>query len=148
MEPLFEGAAQLGKENFLAGLRADNFLGAGLLPAAGKRKVPLAWIGVELGNGERNPFAEVRGGCWVPGHPSVGRGRELLRAAGVADTRGLGALLAEIGFAGSPGPSIYFNFHYDQLSAECERVYVLDAAARRLHGFALPCSALAPMRAN
>ena len=148
LEPLFDETLALGKENFLDGLRADNFLGAGVLPAAGKRAAPLAWIAVELANRTSNPFAEVRGGCWVPGHPAIGRGRNLLRAAGVNDAAGLGALLAEIGFTDGPGPAIYFNFHYEQSPAECERVYVLDAAARRILGFALRCSALAPTRVN
>jgi hypothetical protein len=148
LEALFDVARPLGKENFLAGLRADNFLGAGVLPVAGKRKAPLAWIGVDLCNRAQNPFAEVRGGCWVPGRPTVGRGRELLRRIGAADDTELRELLAEIGFAEEPAPMLYFNFHYHKSSAECERVYVLDVATRRLHGFALPCSALAQMRVN
>jgi hypothetical protein len=143
LEALFDVAKPLGAENFLDGLQADNFLGAGVLPIAGKRKAPLAWIGVDLCNRAQNPFAEVRGGCWVPGHPSIGRGRELLRIIGADDDTGLNELLSEIGFAEKLGRMLYFNFHYDQSSAECERVYVLDAVARRLHGFALPCSALA-----
>jgi hypothetical protein len=127
-------------------LHADNFLGAGVLPSSGKRATPLAWIGVELGNRSQNPFAEVRAGCWVPGLPSIGRGRELLRAAGMADASGLRTVMAEIGFAEAPSQALYFSFHYEQPEAECARVYVLDAATRRLHGFALPCSALAPAR--
>jgi hypothetical protein len=143
LEPLFTGGRPLEEENFLAGLKADNFLGAGVLPAGEKRAVPLAWIAVDLNNLAQNPFAEVRGGCWVPGLPSIGRGRELLCAAGMADSGGLGELLAEIGFTERPGSMLYFNFQYGQAQAECARVYVLDSTARRLHGFALPSSALA-----
>jgi hypothetical protein len=144
LEPLFGEAPPHDGEKYLAGLRAEYFLGAGMLPAGGQRAAPLAWIGVELSNRGRNPFAEVRGGCWVPGQPSIGRGCELLRAAGADDSGALASLLVELGFEDGPGPALYFNFHYDQPEADCDRVYVLDAAARRLHGLALPCSALAP----
>ena len=143
LEPLFSEAQSLESEKYLAGLHADHFLGAGILPPGGKRLTPLAWISLDLYHHGQNPFAEVRGGCWVPGYPSIGRGRNLLRAAGLADSSGLGSLLAEIGFEGAPGPALYFNFHYDQPEADCARIYVLDASVRRLHGFALPCSALA-----
>jgi hypothetical protein len=143
LEFLFTGDVPVKRDNFLAGLRADYFLGAGVLPAAGKRATPLAWIAVELSNRAQNPFAELRGGCWMPGYPLIGRGRELLRAAGMADSGSLGALLAELGFGDTIGPALYFNFHYDQPEVDCARVYLLDAATRRLHGFALPCSALA-----
>jgi hypothetical protein len=146
LEPLFTGKRPVKNESYLTGLRAENFLGAGVLPVKGKRAMPLAWVGVELGHGAANTFAEVRGGCWVPGYPSIGRGRNLLRAAGVPDSAGLGALLKEIGFADTPGSTIYFNFQHDQSQLECERVYVLDSVAHRLLGFALPGSALARNR--
>lgn len=143
LEALFNEAPTLENEKYLFGLRAENFLGAGVLPRGGSRKVPLAWIGVELSNRGQNPFAELRGGCWVPGYPAIGRGRELLRAAGVTNATDLKVLLTEIGFVDAPGPALYFNFHYEQLETDCARVYVLDASTRRLHGFALPCSMLA-----
>lgn len=135
---LFDGGEEAPKpENFLAGLHAEKLLGARELPEAGKRRRRLAWVGVALRQGSRRLFAELRGGCWVRGFPVVGQARELLRAAGLADAVGLGAALREAGLAGALGATLYFNFHYGHAAGGGERVYVLDADERRLHGFAL-----------
>jgi hypothetical protein len=135
---LFDGGEEAPElENFLAGLHAEKLLGARELPEAGKRRRRLAWVGVALRQRSRRLFAELRGGCWVRGFPVVGRARELLRAAGLADAAGLGAALREAGLAGALGATLYFNFHYGHAAGGCERVYVLDADERCLHGFAL-----------
>ena len=137
MGVLFEAGEKAPEpENFLAGLHAEKLLGARELPEAGKRR-RLAWVGVALRQGSRRLFAELRGGCWVRGFPVVGRARELLRAAGLADAAALGAVLREAGLAGALGATLYFNFHYGRAAGGCERVYVLDADERCLHGFAL-----------
>ena len=149
MGVLFEAGEKVPEpENFLAGLHAEKLLGARALPEAGKRRRRLAWVGVALRQGSRRLFAELRGGCWVRGFPVVGRARELLRAAGLADASSLGAALREAGLAGALGATLYFNFHYGHAAGDCERVYVLDADERRLHGFALGQAAEgAPLRA-
>jgi len=139
---LFDGPVAKDAENFLAGLQAASFLGARALPATGKRRTPLAWVGIAL-RGGRNLFADLRGGCWVRGFPAVGRGRELLKVAGLADDLSFSQSLTELGIMEKPGSALYFNFHYDQPTADCARVYILDVAAERLHAFALPVSALA-----
>jgi len=140
---LFDSGRDAEPENFLAGLQGEKLLGAGELPAGARRRMPLAWVGVALRQGSRRLFAELRGGCWMLGFPVVGRGRELLRMAGLADASALGAALVELGISGAPGQNLYFNFHYHEGGADCARVYVLDDGERRLHGFALPPSALA-----
>jgi len=135
---LFEaGEAPGASENFLTGLHAERVLGARELPEAGKRRARLAWVGVALRQGSQRLFAELRGGCWMRGFPAVGRARELLRAAGLADAASLGAALREAGMAGALGATLYFNFHYGPAARGGERVYVLDADERCLHGFAL-----------
>jgi hypothetical protein len=134
---LFTEAEEPTRENFLAGLHAQELLGARELPAEGPRCAPLAWVGVALRRGSRRLFAELRGGCWVRGFQAVGRARALLRAAGLADPAGLGAALRELGFAGALGATLYFNFPHSRAPEACERVYVLDADEGRLHGFAL-----------
>jgi len=144
---LFDGPVAKDAENFLAGLHATSFLGARALPATGKRRLPLAWVGIAL-RGGRNLFADLRGGCWVRGFPAVGRGRELLKAAGLADDSSFSQSLTELGMGEKPGATLYFNFHFNQPTADCARVYVLDVAAERLHAFALPASALAPGKVN
>ncbi len=148
LTPLFGPADSTGAENYLAGLQAEHLLGSCVLPAGNRRRGPLAWLGVALRDQGRKLFADLRGGCWIPGFPAIGRGRELLRAAGIADGAGLAAALLELGLPGTVGPELYFNIHDAQPGQECARVYVLDASARRLHGFALPPSALAPWGAK
>jgi len=138
------GQVEINKgENFLVGLQAENVLGTGVLPSTDRRRTPLAWIGLALREGGRL-FSNLRSGCWVCGFPTVGRGKELLRAGNMADVSGLEGVLRELGQAGPPRTGLYFNFHYNQPEAACERVYVLDAVAGSLHGFAFPPSALAP----
>jgi hypothetical protein len=148
LAPLFGSADSTNSENYLAGLQAEHLLGSCVLPAGNRRRGPLAWLGVALRDQGRKLFADLRGGCWIPGFPAIGRGRELLRAAGIADGEGLAAALAELGLSESASPELYFNIHDVQPGQECARVYVLDASARRLHGFALPPSALAPWGAK
>jgi hypothetical protein len=143
---LFDSTEPSAGENFLAGLSAEELLGAKALAVGAHRQTPLAWVGVALRAGERGLFADLRGGCWMRGFPVIGRGRELLRAAGLGNAAGLTETLRELGLPGAPGAALYFNFHYNEPAAGCERVYVLDADARRLHGFASPTSALAPGR--
>jgi hypothetical protein len=146
--PLFSSANLTTTENYLAGLQAEQVLGAGVLPAGSRRRGPLAWLGVTLRDQGRKLFRDLRGGCWIPGFPAIGRGRELLRTAGIADGAGLAAAMGELGLPGAIGPELYFNIHDVQPGQECARVYVLDASARRLHAFALPPSALAPCGAK
>jgi hypothetical protein len=142
LAPLFGGEETTIGENFLAGLQAENVLGTGILPAMGRRSVPLAWIGVGLREGGRQ-FNNLRGGCWVCGFPAVGKGKELLRSGDLEESSGLKSTLQELGQADAAHSEFYFNFHYDQPATACERVYVLEAGAGRLHGFAFPPSALA-----
>jgi len=135
---LFGAVEPAGPEDFLSGLQAEKLLGAQVLPAVGKRHIPLAWVGVALRVGGRHLFADLRGGCWVPGFPAIGRDREFLRAAGISDHTTLGRVLGEVGAGDALGPALYFNFHHEQSAAGGKRVYILDSASRRLHGFARP----------
>jgi len=143
--PLLGMAEITDHENFLAGLPVESVLGPRILPSTSRRRVPLAWIGFVLGARERL-FENIRGGCWVCGFPAVGRGRDLLRSGNMTDPSGLGAVLRELDPTGPLGTRLYFNFHYNQPEAACERVYLLDATAGRLHGFAFLSSALAPAK--
>jgi hypothetical protein len=130
-------------ENFLAGLRGERVLAARVLPAGGSRKTPLAWIAVSLQSHGRRLFADLRGGCWVPGIPVIGRGKELLQAAGLAGGNTLAKTMSEFGFQSPVGSELYFSFPHSESATGCERVYILDGAARRLHGFALQSCTLA-----
>jgi hypothetical protein len=134
---LFASSETPGSEDFLAGLHAEKLLGAGEWPAAGTRRARLAWVGVALRKGSQRLFAELRGGCWVRGFPVVGRARQMLRAAGLADAASLAAALREAGLAGALGATLYFSFHHGTAAGEGGRVYVLDADERCLHGFAI-----------
>jgi hypothetical protein len=148
LAPLFGPAPVSSSENFLSGLQADHLLGARFLPASGRRFAPLAWIGLALRDHGRKLFSDLRGGCWIPGFPAIGRGRELLRAADLADRANFCTTMAELGAPIRPDPELYFNFHESQPATACARIYVLDATARRLHAFALPPSILAPAGAK
>ncbi len=144
MAPLLGLSGDSRQEGFLAGLVAHNIVGAASLPAVPLRRTAFQWIGLELADTGRR-FEHIQAGCWVCGFPSVGRGRELLRLGGLADIAGLQGTLDEVGQT-ARGTSLYFNFHYDEAGSACERVYVLDAEAGRLHGFAFSRSALAPAK--
>lgn len=146
--PLFGVEGGGGTEGFLAGLEAKSLLGVKALPAAGPRRRSLAWVGVALRENGRNLFAELRGGCWVPGFPAIGRDRELLRRAGIGDDKSLAAALGDLGLPEKLGMTLYFNFHHGELTGGGDRVYVLDTEGRRLHGFALPATILATGRAK
>jgi len=148
LAPLFGPAPISPSENYLSGLQADHLLGARQLPASGRRLAPLTWIGLVLRDHGRKLFADLRGGCWIPGFPAIGRGREILRAANLADSANFCAAMAELGAPSQPDPELYFNFHETQPATACARIYVLDASARRLHAFALPPSSLAPLGAK
>ncbi len=137
LEVLF-APTPVARENFLAGLRGERLLGARILTAEGPRSLPLAWVGMGLLAGAGSVFRELRGGCWVRGFPAVGRGRELLQAGGMGDAAALAAVLRCLGAPSVVGPVLYFNFHYDEPAAGCERVYLLDAQELCLHALALP----------
>ncbi|HTB62386.1 MAG TPA: hypothetical protein VK737_02260 [Opitutales bacterium] len=130
-------------ENFLAGLHGENVLAARVVPAGGSRKIPLAWIAISLQSQGRRLFEDLLGGCWVPGIPAIGRGKELLQAAGLAGGNALEKAISEFGVPSPVGSEFYFSFPYSESATGCERVYILDGAARRLHGFALPSCTLA-----
>jgi hypothetical protein len=68
----------------------------------------------------------------------VGRGRDLLRTGGLDNAASLVVALRGFGTSGGVGSVLYFNFHYDDPAASCDRVYLLDADERCLHAFALP----------
>ncbi len=143
LAPVFGWAEAAPGENFLAGLTADKVVGTAVLSASALRHTSVAWIGIAL-RGSGRFFEELRRGCWVCGFPAVGWGRELLRRGNLADPASLSVTLAELN---QPAPSngrLFLNFHYDKPAAACDRVYLLDAGAGRLHGFAFPRSALAP----
>ncbi len=141
--PLFGAGEPRGSEGFLAGLAAEGLLGVNALPVGGRHRVPLAWVGVALREGGCNLFGDLRGGCWVPGFPAIGRDRELLKRAGMDDHRALSATLGELGLPDKLGTTLYFSFRHDHFPEGGERVYILDGETRRLHGMALPASALA-----
>lgn len=139
---VFGWAEATSTENFLTGLAADKVVGTAVLPASALRRTSVAWIGVALRGGHRF-FEELRRGCWVCGFPAVGRGRELLREGQLESLSQLTVLLAELSQPAPSGPRLFLNFHYNDPAA-CDRVYLLDPGAGRLHGFAFPRSALAP----
>lgn len=145
LAPILGVVDNAGKENFLTGLQAERVLGVESLPVSGQRRSPLVWMGVALSATGR-AFKNLGAGCWVCGFPAVGQGKELLQRGNLADAPSLQTALAELGQVGPVSSGLYFNFHYNDPEATCDRVYVLDAEGGRLHGFAFPRSALAPAK--